>query len=68
MEKQIKSERLALSVPEMGKALGISRSKAYQLANRADFPTVRVDGRVIIPLEGLREWLNRGGMDVKLSV
>ena len=68
MEKQIQSDRLALSVPEMGKALGISRSKAYQLVNREDFPSVRLGSRVIIPIEGLREWLNRGGTDAKHTV
>lgn len=68
MERKNNSERLALSVPEMAKALGISRVKAYQLANRANFPAVRLDGRIIIPVEQLRKWLDRGGADGKSSL
>lgn len=54
-------KKLALSVIEMGKALGISRSTAYALSRRADFPTARIGQRIVIPVDALQDWLNRGG-------
>ena len=51
-------DRLALSVAELARALGISRSKAYALVRQADFPARRVGDRVLIPVDALRDWLN----------
>ena len=44
---------------ELAAALGIGRNAAYQLCGRADFPTVRVGGKILIPVDGLRAWLER---------
>lgn len=49
--------KLTYTVEEMGVALGISRVKAYQLANRADFPKLRLGKRIVIPIEALNKWL-----------
>ena len=56
-------ERLALSPVEMAEALGISRSKAYELINTPGFPIVRLGKRVVIPVQGLNEWMANGGTD-----
>ena len=37
--------------------LGISRPSTYQLAHRADFPVVHLGGRMLVPLEQLKQWL-----------
>ena len=50
--------KLCVSVPEMAKMLGIGKNKAYELAGQDGFPAVRLDGRIIIPLDGLNRWLN----------
>ncbi|MCI2047820.1 MAG: helix-turn-helix domain-containing protein [Faecalibacterium sp.] len=50
--------KLALSVPEMAKALGIGIENAYDLCKRADFPAIRIRGRIIIPADGLKNWLS----------
>ena len=48
-----------LSVMDMISLLGISRSKAYELAAEEGFPKLKlVPGRVIIPRDRLLEWLN----------
>ncbi len=57
----MKKEKLVYTVMEMKEALGISRTAAYELVNRADFPTLRIGTRIYVPVEGLREWVNRGG-------
>ena len=49
--------RLALRPGELAEVLGIGRNAAYQLCNRADFPTVRIGHKLIIPVDGLRRWL-----------
>lgn len=54
-------EKLVYSVLEMQKALGIGRNAAYQLVNRADFPTAHVGKRIVIPVDALNEWLRHGG-------
>ena len=47
-----------MSVEEMADYFGISRSAAYQLIHRADFPALRIGRRVVIPVERLNEWVN----------
>lgn len=47
-----------MSVMDMIDLLGISRSKAYELAAEEGFPKLKlVPGRVIIPRDRLLEWL-----------
>jgi len=58
-------QRLTLTVREMAQALGICRSKAYELVARADFPSVRLGKKVVIPIDALHEWLAQGGTDAK---
>lgn len=50
--------KMTVSVDEMAKMLGISRSVAYQLIKERDFPVVRVsERRLIIPVKSLEKWL-----------
>ena len=52
-----------LSVEEAGEMLGISR----QLANRDDFPCLRIGRRMLIPRSKLIEWVdNHCGQEVIL--
>jgi excisionase family DNA binding protein len=52
------SESLALSVPEAGKLLGLSRNGAYGAAQRGELPTVRIGSRIFVPRRALDELLN----------
>ena len=52
-------EKLTLSVEEAGKLLGVSRQIAYQLSRRADFPTLHIGRRVLVPRKQLEEWMDR---------
>jgi len=61
------NEKLMLSVSELGKYLGIGRTLAYQLSRSEGFPTLKIGKRVLIPFEGLKNWVNtkaeeRGGL------
>lgn len=55
--------KMAISVAEMANLLGISRTTAYELIGRDDFPSTRLGKRVVIPLDALKEWLERGGTE-----
>ena len=54
-----KINKLTYTVPEMSQALGLGRNTAYDLVNRADFPAIRVGGKILVPIEALNKWLNR---------
>lgn len=43
---------------ELSSILGISRNKAYELANRTDFPKYRVGKKIIISKKHFLMWLD----------
>jgi excisionase family DNA binding protein len=51
--------RILLKPQEAGEALGISRSKAYELISTGAIPSVRIGGSLRIPVDALREWIAR---------
>ena len=53
------NEKLTLSVEEMGELLGVSRLVAYNLVHRADFPTLRIGKRILVPKKQLEAWMDR---------
>ena len=53
------TEKLTLSVEEMGELLGVSRQTAYNLIHRADFLVLRIGKRVLIPKKQLEAWMDR---------
>ena len=61
--KKVVSDQRALSVAEMAETLGISRTTAYELVNREDFPSMRIGQRIIVPVDALDRWLERGVAD-----
>lgn len=48
-----------LNVEELAAYLGCGRSMAYELVHRADFPTVRLGRKIVIPFEALQSWLRK---------
>ena len=53
------SNKLLLSVSETAALMGLSKPTVYQLTRRADFPVVRLGGRVLVPAEMLKQWLEQ---------
>ncbi len=51
------TERLMLRPTEAADALGVSRSKLYELMAARAIPSVRVGGCARVPLDALREWI-----------
>ncbi len=52
-------EKLMLRPAEFAEAIGIGRSKAYELIARGEIPSVRIGGSVRIPVDALRDWISR---------
>lgn len=55
---------LALSVPEAARALGISRSSAWELVRSGGLPAVRLGGRVVVPVPALARLLGCDAAEV----
>ena len=56
--------RLAVKPKEAAHLLGIGVNAVYELCHRSDFPVVRVGNSMIVPLDGLRRWLDRQAGEV----
>jgi excisionase family DNA binding protein len=52
-------EPLLLRPSEAAAALGIGRSKAYELIAAGVIPSIRLGGSVRVPLGALRAWMER---------
>ena len=50
---------IALKAEEVAQVLGISRANAYVLMHSADFPTLRIGKRMVVPKDKLIEWINK---------
>lgn len=53
MDKSI----IAISVPQFADMVGISRGKAYELAQNEKIPVKRLDGRYVVMKTDLLEWM-----------
>jgi excisionase family DNA binding protein len=52
-------EKLMLRVSEAGDALGLGRSKTYELIASGELPSVRIGGSVRVPVGALRAWIEK---------
>ena len=52
-------EKTTISVQELAARLGVSLPIAYDLVKRPDFPSLRIGGRILIPVDQFQAWLNR---------
>ncbi|MCR1906109.1 excisionase family DNA-binding protein [Intestinimonas butyriciproducens] len=57
-------EKLTITVEEMANVVGVSRPKAYELIHKEGFPAVRIGRRVVIPIDGLKRWLEEQAVSV----
>lgn len=50
-----------ITVSELQEKLGMSKQGTYDLVNRPDFPKVRAGRKILIPIIGFNEWVQKGG-------
>lgn len=56
-------ERLLLRPAEAAQAIGVSRSRMYELINSGEIPSVKVGRVKRVPVDKLREWIERNSGD-----
>jgi excisionase family DNA binding protein len=50
-------DRLLLRPMEAANAIGIGRSKVYELLASGALPSIRIGSSVRVPVDGLRAWI-----------
>lgn len=50
---------LYLNALDISKLLGVSKSKAYELMSRNEFPSIKLGGRVLVEREKFINWLDK---------
>ena len=50
-------DKLLLRPVEAAEAIGISRTKIYELLARGELPSIRVGSSVRVPVDALRAWI-----------
>ena len=50
-------DKKVVSVIEVARILGIGRNLAYEAVARGEIPSIRVGGRILIPVAGLDQML-----------
>jgi len=58
-DNPIYTDKMALSVPELAKVLGVCEKTAYELANSDGFPSFRLGRRLLTPKDALKDWLDK---------
>ncbi len=53
------TDRLLLRVHEAGEALGISRSKTYEMIAAGELPYIRIRDSIRVPLADLQRWIEQ---------
>lgn len=56
---------LILQAKDVQMILGISKGKTYELMNSADFPTIYLNKRMVVPKDKFYEWLNQDNRKIK---
>ena len=56
--KKTELQAAVYNIPEIAVLLDINVIKAYELAKRKDFPTVRIGRRILVPKQAFYKWLN----------
>lgn len=50
---------MVYTVTDIKEKLGIGMNSAYKLVHRADFPSVRIGRKIVIPKDDFHKWLEK---------
>ena len=50
-------DKLLLRPAEAAEAIGVGRSKVYELLASGELPSIRVGSSIRVPVDALREWI-----------
>ena len=57
MQAEDRHGRVAISIPEAARRLGIGRNQGYECAKRGEIPTIRLGKRMVVPLAAFEAML-----------
>ena len=57
-QNEVSSQRLLLRVPEVAKALGLGRTKVYELITTGELPVIRLGRAVRVSVAALQKWVD----------
>jgi excisionase family DNA binding protein len=50
---------MMLSVSQIAKVLGISRTRSYDLVNEKGFPKIKIGTRIVVPKDEFKLWIQK---------
>ena len=50
---------MMLSVSQVAKVLGISRTRSYKLVNEKGFPKIKIGTRIVVPKDEFKLWIQK---------
>ena len=53
------TDRKFMTVSQLQSYMNISRNTAYELTARDDFPSIRVNAKILVPTDLLDEWVKK---------
>lgn len=62
MADTISKERITMTVDQAAEMIGLGRNAAYEAVRRGDIPSVRIGGRIFVPVATFRKMF---GLDVR---
>ena len=57
-QNEVSSQRLLLRVPEVAEALGLGRTKVYELIAAGELPVIRLGRAVRVSVRTLQKWVD----------
>ena len=58
-QQETATPRLLLRIPEAAKALGLGRTKIYELITAGELPVIRVGRAVRVSVSALQKWVEK---------
>lgn len=50
---------MMISVSQVAKVLGISRTRSYELVNEKGFPKIKIGTRIVVPKDEFKLWIQK---------
>ena len=50
---------MMISVSQVAKVLGISRTRSYELVNEKGFPKIKIGTRILVPKDKFKLWIQK---------
>lgn len=59
LDQKLETDRQLFSAADLQRVFGLSRSRAYEMLNRADLPVIKIGRRRLMHAKLFSEWLEQ---------